>query len=487
MTKRIAILGAGPSGLAQLRAFEAAGNAGAEVPDIVCYEKQSDLGGMWNYTWRTGLGAYGEPVHGSMYRYLWSNGPKECLEFADYSFEEHFGKPIASYPPRAVLRDYIMGRVEKSDLRRCIQFSTEVQWVEYSEETGKFSVTVRDLKADELSTEEFDYVIVATGHFSTPNAPYFEGLEQFPGRVLHAHDFRDACEFEGKDLLLIGSSYSAEDIGTQCHKYGAKSVTFSYRSAPMGYDWPSEFDEVPLLSHVDGRTAHFIDGTEREIDAIIMCTGYQHYFSFLHDDLTLRTWNRLYPENLYKGIFWIDNPKLMYLGMQDQYYTFNMFDAQAWYARDVIMGDIALPSTEEMTADSQKWVEHEETAKDPFAHIDFQAAYIRDLLGPTDYPEFDVEGMGELFKQWKRDKQADILGYRNKSYRSTMTGTVAPPHHTPWMEAMDDSLEAFLANESAPDESAPDVMGDAKTSAIKTDTAGADADDHSIEEERESA
>ena len=55
--KRVAILGAGPSGLAQLRAFEAAGKAGAELPDIVCYEKQRDLGGMWNYTWRTGLDA----------------------------------------------------------------------------------------------------------------------------------------------------------------------------------------------------------------------------------------------------------------------------------------------------------------------------------------------------------------------------------------------------------------------------------------------
>ena len=429
MTQRIAILGAGPSGLAQLRAFEAAANAGAQIPEIVCYEKQNDLGGMWNYTWRTGVGAYGEPVHGSMYRYLWSNGPKECLEFADYSFEEHFGKPIASYPPRAVLRDYIMGRVEKSDLRRCIRFHTAVQWVEYSEETGKFSVTVRDLKADELSTEEFDYVIVATGHFSTPNAPYFEGLEQFPGRVLHAHDFRDACEFTDKDLLLVGSSYSAEDIGTQCHKYGAKSVAFSYRSAPMGYDWPPEFREYPLLTRLEGTTAHFVDGTHRDVDAIILCTGYQHYFSFL--------------------------------GMQDQYYTFNMFDAQAWYARDVIMGKLALPSREAMAADSVQWVEQEETALDPDAHIDFQAAYIRDLVGPTDYPAFDIEGMGELFKEWKRDKEKDILGYRNKSYRSTMTGTVAPPHHTPWMEAMDDSLEAFLAD--GPESVAPDQNGAQRT------------------------
>ena len=94
---RVCIIGAGPSGLAQLRAFESAERNGEKIPEIVCYEKQDDWGGLWNYTWRTGTDEYGEPVHASMYRYLWSNGPKECLEFADYTFEEHFGKPIASY------------------------------------------------------------------------------------------------------------------------------------------------------------------------------------------------------------------------------------------------------------------------------------------------------------------------------------------------------------------------------------------------------
>ncbi|SJM72467.1 hypothetical protein [Psychrobacter piechaudii] len=66
--KKIAILGAGPSGLAQLRAFEAARKAGVKnLPEIVCYEKQNAIGGMWNYNWRTGLDKNGEPVHGSMY------------------------------------------------------------------------------------------------------------------------------------------------------------------------------------------------------------------------------------------------------------------------------------------------------------------------------------------------------------------------------------------------------------------------------------
>ena len=125
MTKRVAIIGAGPSGLAQLRAFQSAAEKGAEVPEIVCFEKQSNWGGLWNYTWRTGLDQYGEPVHGSMYRYLWSNGPKEGLEFADYSFEEHFGKQIASYPAtRCFVRLYRGPREKGGACAIMIRFET---------------------------------------------------------------------------------------------------------------------------------------------------------------------------------------------------------------------------------------------------------------------------------------------------------------------------------------------------------------------------
>lgn len=446
MSMRIAVLGAGPSGLAMLRAFDSLRRQGHPVPEVVCYEKQADLGGMWNYTWRTGLDAYGEPVHGSMYRYLWSNGPKEALEFADYSFEEHFGRPIGSYPPRAVLRDYIMGRIERNGLRGQIRFNMAVHWVQRDPQTGRFQVTVRDLKADSMVTEQFDHVVVATGHFSTPHAPSFPGLEQFPGRVLHAHDFRDACEFTDKDLLLVGSSYSAEDIGTQCYKYGARTVTFSYRSRPLGYQWPACFEEKPLLLRLDGNTAHFIDGSSKQVDAVVLCTGYRHHFPFLPDELTLRTNNRLYPGQLYKGVAFIDDPGLIYLGMQDQYYTFNMFDAQAWLARDLLLGRTPLPGHAQMQADSLHWQQREQACSSAEQDIDFQAAYVRDLVDATDYPDFGIEGVAEMFKQWKRDKKRDILGYRNQQYRSLLTGNLAPVHHTPWMLALDDSLAAFLGN-----------------------------------------
>ena len=75
-----------------------------------------------------------------------------------------------------------------------------------------------------------------TGHFSTPNVPEFEGdsandptqlgcasavatahlatelgtaagFDKFQGRILHAHDFRDAVEMAGRNILIIGTSY----------------------------------------------------------------------------------------------------------------------------------------------------------------------------------------------------------------------------------------------------------------------------------------
>lgn len=445
--KRVAIIGAGPSGLAQMRAFQSAKKNGEEIPEIVCFEKQSNWGGLWNYTWRTGLDEHGEPVHCSMYRYLWSNGPKEGLEFADYSFEEHFGKQIASYPPRAVLFDYIEGRVKKANIRDWIRFNSPIRWVSYNDDTGMFTVTVHDQLKDSTYTEEFDHVICASGHFSTPNVPFYEGFDTFNGRVLHAHDFRDAREFAGKDVLILGSSYSAEDIGSQCWKYGCKSMTVAYRNAPMGYKWPDNWDEIPALEKVDGNTAYFVDGTSRHIDAIILCTGYKHFFNFLPDDLRLKTANRLASADLYKGVAYVHNPKMFYLGMQDQWFTFNMFDAQAWWVRDAIMGKIDIPTDKAtLMADVDARVAAEDAGADDYDAIWYQGDYVKELIDETDYPSFDVEGACKAFKEWKGHKKIDIMTFRNNSYKSVITGTMAPVHHTPWKDALDDSLEVYLQN-----------------------------------------
>jgi trimethylamine monooxygenase len=445
LTKKVCIIGAGPSGLAQLRSFQQAEEKGASIPEIICYEKQENWGGLWNYNWRTGVDEAGNPCHGSMYRYLWSNGPKEGLEFADYSFKEHFGKDIPSYPPREVLCDYIQGRLAGTNFRDKIFFNTIVRDVCFQTSESKFSVTTRDATSDTERTEKFDNVIVATGHFSTPNVPYYEGFDEFNGRILHAHDFRDAREFKEKNILILGTSYSAEDIGSQCWKYGCKSITVAYRTAPMGFDWPENWKEVPALEKVNGSTAFFKNGTSKTVDVIILCTGYKHHFPFLPDNLRLKTENRLAASDLYKGVVWNKNPQMFYLGMQDQWYTFNMFDAQAWYVRDLIMDRIELPEKSVLEQDVRNREAMEDALEDASACVAYQGAYTAELIAETDYPSFDIEAANQAFYRWKKHKKKGIMTFRDHGgFISPMDKSVSPPHHKTWTEELDDSMEAYL-------------------------------------------
>ena len=53
--KRVCVIGSGPSGMAFLYHIEKLRLEGSAVPEVVCYDKQSDWGGLWNYDWRTGM------------------------------------------------------------------------------------------------------------------------------------------------------------------------------------------------------------------------------------------------------------------------------------------------------------------------------------------------------------------------------------------------------------------------------------------------
>ena len=112
--KKVCVIGAGPSGMNFLLHMQRFKQAGANnVPVITCYEKQDNWGGLWNYTWRTGSDENGEPCHGSMYKALWMNGPKEACELPDYTWDEHFGRELPSYLPREMVFDYLQGNYLK--------------------------------------------------------------------------------------------------------------------------------------------------------------------------------------------------------------------------------------------------------------------------------------------------------------------------------------------------------------------------------------
>lgn len=425
--ERVCVIGAGPAGISQLHAFEVARKRGEIIPHLVCFEKQHEVGGAWTYTWRTGVDEYGELIHSSMYNNLRLNVPKEAIEYPDYPFVLHFKeKPLSSFPTRDLMHDYLKGYAKVNGILQYIQFNTVVKWVTYNSTTKQFDILVKDLIRDEVRTERFDYLAVATGHFHAPNMPHFEGIETFPGRVLHSHDFRHAQEFVDRNVLIIGARYSAEDIGLRCWKAGAKSITFSYRTKPMGFKWPDRCTEVGLVSRVEKSRVHFINEFHQEFDAIIFCTGYKYYFPFLPDNLRLQTQKTCFwLPNLYKGIFWLDEPRLLYLGVQDQIYSLNLFNIQAWYARDIILGKQKIPSIDHMKDDIKKWETREAKIKTRVDEGRFQLEYMADLQSLSDHPKFDIMGMAMIFLQWSATRDQNILTFREHAYKSVITGIEA--------------------------------------------------------------
>jgi trimethylamine monooxygenase len=43
------------------------------------------------------------------------------------------------------------------------------------------------------------------------------------------------------------------------------------------------------------------------------------------------------------------------------------------------------------------------------------------------------------------------MEFRNYGHVSPMTGAIAPPHHTSWADAMDDSFDTYLQTKKSSD------------------------------------
>lgn len=447
-TPRVAIVGAGPSGMSQLVAF-----AGTDA-EVVCFEKQQQVGGQWVYNWRTGLDQYGEQVHNSMYRQLIVNEPKELLEYPEFSFKECFKGDDStnhqtSFVRRDVIHRYLVQRFDKTGMRKCVRFETSVQNITLDDTTQKFTVISKNLPADEFVEEEFDYVIVASGHFSTPHFPYYQGLEKIArARVIHAHDLRNPQELKDKNVFILGSSFSAEDIASMAWKSGAKQIYVSGRKPMFPYKgWPANISQVKCLKEVDDEECLVLtDGSKLEkIDCIIFCTGYKHHFPFIDNKLLLRTNNVLYPAQLYKGIFLKNHPKLMYLGMQNQWLSFAMFDPQAWLARDFCLGKFVVPNLPTMEKDIAAWVGREQKLEDAPAMIRFQIDYIWAVAELTDYktrngPDGEpirvmaAEKAEALLNVWVDNKMKNIMTFRDQRYKNAYTDELAPPVPVKWAD-----------------------------------------------------
>lgn len=67
-----------------------------------------------------------------------------------------------------------------------------------------------------MQSEAFDAVLVCNGHYTEPHLPDIPGGQDFPGLLMHSHNYRRADPFNGQHVAIVGASYSG---GLTCTAY----------------------------------------------------------------------------------------------------------------------------------------------------------------------------------------------------------------------------------------------------------------------------
>jgi dimethylaniline monooxygenase (N-oxide forming) len=67
-------------------------------------------------------------------------------------------------------------------------------------------------------TEEFDGVMVCSGHHAEKKMPRFQGQDKFEGKMVHSHDYTDFRGYEGKRVIVVGIGNSGVDVTVELSK-----------------------------------------------------------------------------------------------------------------------------------------------------------------------------------------------------------------------------------------------------------------------------
>ena len=126
--------------------------------------------------------------------------------------------------------EYLHSFAERFDLFRHIQFGTEITAVE-PDAGGRVRVTCR--QNHETHERDFDSVAMCQGAFraDAPRIPRIDGLDSFPGKLVHSGTYKGPEAFEGLRVLCVGMGETAADITQQISEVAA-SCTLSMRTFP---------------------------------------------------------------------------------------------------------------------------------------------------------------------------------------------------------------------------------------------------------------
>ncbi|MFB4309062.1 flavin-containing monooxygenase [Actinomadura sp. GTD37] len=421
--RRVAVIGAGPAGLAAGKALR---DAGVET---VLYERGDRPGGLWV------RGAGLSPAYASLHL----NTSKGRTEFADFPMPRHW----PDYPSADRVAGYLGDYAERFGVVPHIRFRSTVASVARDGADGPWAVTT-----ESGDTGRYDAVVVASGHNWDPRWPDPPPPGDFTGAQMHAHAYRDAEQFRGRRVLVVGMGNSAMDIAVDASHTARGPVLLSARRGvhivpkylfgrpsdatggalavlpwrvrqrvaetmlrlavgrPQDYGLPAPagglFENHPTISDTilhrlthgevaarpgldrfDGDTAVFAGGAADPVDVVVWATGYRVSVPFLPRGLVGDDPERL---PLYKRVFHLDDPSLAFVGlMQSTGAALPVVEAQAKLAAAYFSGAYALPSPAErrravaraLRAATARWGDRR-----PMMRVDFDQ-YVADLPRET--------------------------------------------------------------------------------------------------------
>lgn len=192
------VVGAGFGGIYQLYRLRQL-NLSVRVIDTA-----SGPGGTWY--WNRYPGAMSD-TESFVYRYSWD---KEDLQ--TYPWTHHYVK-------QADVLAYLEHVVERHDLRKHMQFNTELLSADWNSTSNRW-----DIKLSDGDTYSVRYLVTALGLLSKANYPDIPGISTFKGRICHTAAWPKDLDLKNKRVGVIGCGSTGVQVITDIAK-DVKSLT----------------------------------------------------------------------------------------------------------------------------------------------------------------------------------------------------------------------------------------------------------------------
>lgn len=262
--------------------------------------------------------------------------------------------------------------------------------------------------------------------YRKPHLPAIPSLDGFHGAVLHSGEYRNGEKYKDHNVLVIGSSVSANDMVCQLQTI-AKNVLINRRMVQTVLDDRRRFPNVhlvpePLVFTNGGLTLN--GGEFLPVDSVILATGYVFNFPFLTPECGIQySRGRTWP--LYRHMINCEYPTMAFIGcIQKMIPVMPVVEDQIKFYKAWLDGVFSLPSAEEMKRDC-KADYAERLAEGMLEHSAHKMRTIEQRL----YPYLDSLAKDGRFQPWSAAMKGIFLvsaGYHvsepcsARSYRFTV-------------------------------------------------------------------